>query len=119
MINIEGIQVLNTYITKSPDFGAIMLALIFGLGILAIGVVLLIYKELGEGIFCTTFGTFIVLVAILLFTSRVPITHYDVLIDDSASLTEVYDKYKIDGKDGDIFHLILREVPEEDKTNDQ
>ena len=118
MINIEGIRVLNTYVTKSPDFGAIMLALIFGLGILALGVVFLIYKELGEGIFCTVFGAFMVLVAIFLLTSRVPITHYDVLIDNSASLTEVYDKYKIDGKDGDIYHLILREEPEEDKIND-
>lgn len=118
MINIEGIRVLNTYVTKSPDFGITMLALIFGLGILAVGVVLLIYKELGEGIFCTVFGAFMALVAIFSLTNRVSATHYDVLIDDSTSLTEVYDKYKIDGKDGDIYHLILREEPEEDKTND-
>lgn len=118
MINIEGIRVLNTYVTKSPNFVAIMLTLILGLGVLIIGVIFLIDKDLVDGIPCTIFGTFTVLVAIFLFTSRVPITHYDVLIDDSASLTEVYDKYKIYGKDGDIYHLILREEPKEDKAND-
>ena len=118
MINIEGIRVLNTYVTESPDFGWMILLLIFGLFVLSVGIVSFIYKEIGCGIFCIMLGAFMVLMSISGLTNRVPITHYDVLIDDSTSLTEVYDKYKIDGKDGDIYHLILREEPEEDKAND-
>ena len=118
MINVEGIQVLNTYVTKSPDLAEVILVSIFGLFILVCGIALFVDKETEAGIFCTIFGAIIVLISIFGYTDRVQETHYDVLIDSSTSLTEVYDKYKIDGKDGDIYHLILREEPEEDKTND-
>lgn len=119
MINIEGIQVLNTYVTMSPDLGGVILVSIVGLLILVVGFALLITKDTEAGIFCTIFGTSIVLLSIFGYINRVQETHYDVLINNSTSFTEVYDKYKIDGKDGDIYHLILRGEPEEDKTNDQ
>lgn len=60
----------------------------------------------------------VIFLSIYGFTHMALITHYDVLIDDSVSLVEVYDKYKIDGKYGDIYHLILRKQTEEDKAND-
>lgn len=118
MINIEGIQVLNTYVTKSPGLAGIIIILIVGLFALAAGIALFVDKDIGAGIFCTIYGAIVVLICIFGYTNRVQETHYDVLINNSTSLTEVYDKYRIDGKDGDIYHLILREELEEDKTND-
>ena len=119
MINIEGIQVLNTYVTMSPRLDGVILISIVGLLMLIVGFALFITKDTEAGIFCIIFGTIIALLSIFGYINRVQEIHYDVLINNSTPLTEVYDKYKIDGKDGDIYHLTLRGEPEEDKTNDQ
>ena len=119
MINIEGIQVLNTYVTTSPDLAGVILISILGLTILLVGFALFITKDTEAGIISIIFGTIIALLSVAGYINRVQETHYDVLINNSTPLIEVYDKYKIDGKDGDIYHLTLRREPEEDKTNDQ
>ena len=118
MINIEGIQVLNTYAAKEPDLIGVIFVLMMGI-VLGVCAILLL---LNDGKF-ESIPVFIISIAVVSLstyglTHITLITHYDVLIDDSVSLVEVYDKYKIEGKDGDIYHLILLEETKEDKTSD-
>ena len=118
MINIEGIRVLNTYVTKEPDLIALILILILGIFLVFGGVYLLNCNDKLTAIPVFIFSIVVVFLSIYGLTHITLITHYDVLIDDSVSLVEVYDKYKIEGKDGDIYHLILLEETKEDKTSD-
>lgn len=118
MINIEGIRVLNTYTTKEPDLIALIFILALGIVLGVCAVCLLNDNDKFAAIPCFIISIAIIFISIYGFTHIASTTHYDVLIDNSTSLTEVYDKYKIDGKDGDIYHLILREETEEEKTND-
>lgn len=118
MINIEGIQVLNTYAIKEPDLIVLIIILTLGVVLGAFAACLLYYNNKLAAILCFIISIAVIFLSIYGFTHITLTTHYDVLIGDSVSLVEVYDKYKIDGKDGDIYHLILREETEEDKTND-
>lgn len=118
MISIEGIRVLNSYTTKEPDLFAAILILTLGIALGVCAVYFLYDNDKLAAIPCFIVSITIVFMSIYALTHITLITHYDVLINDSVSLVEVYDKYKIEGKDGDIYHLILRKQTEEDKAND-
>ena len=116
MINIEGIQVLNFYTTKEPNLIGVIFVLILGIFLGVCAIPLLLDNEKLAAISCFIISIAFIYLSIYGFTHRALITHYDVLIDDSVSLVEVYDKYKIEGKDGDIYHMILKDASK--YTND-
>lgn len=118
MTNIEGIQVLNTYVTKSPNLLLIICIFLFGLFMGICGFWLIFDGSEIEGIFCIAFSIIIILLATYGSLDIDQTTHYDALIDESTPFIKVYDKYDIEGKDGDIYHLILRKQTEKDKADD-
>ena len=61
MINIEGIQILNTYVTKSPDLFPIICIVLCGLFIGICGFWLIFDDSEPEGIFCIGFSIIIIL----------------------------------------------------------
>lgn len=118
MTNIEGIQILNTYVTKSPNLLPVICIFLFGLFMGICGFWLIFDDSKPEGSFCIAFAIIIIFLATYGLLNRNQTTHYDVLIDKTTPFTEVFSKYYIEGKDGDIYHLIQRKQTEKDKADD-
>lgn len=108
MINIEGVTVLNTYSSVEPELSAIIMLFIIAILFLMLSALGFKTKDFGSGISLLILGVAMSLVSIHLCSIRETKTHYDALIDDSVSFNSIYEQYKIDGKDGDIYHLILK-----------
>ena len=113
MNNIEGITVLNSYTNYAFNVGAICVAIFLFLVSSALGIWLLFNQESGLGYFCIVISSIFIATLSLLLVFNKDVLHEDVLISDSVSFNEIYDKYEIEGKDGEIYHLILREVQRE------
>lgn len=118
MTNIEGIQILNTYVTKSPDLFYTICLLLVGLIMGFCGAYFIYDDSKIEAAFCFFISIIMVSLTTYGLLNRNSTTHYDVLIDKSIPFVEVYDKYNIEGKDGDIYHLVLKKQTEKDKADD-
>lgn len=105
---MNGVTVLNTYSSAEPELAPIIMLFIIAILFLMLSALGFKTKDLGSGISLLILGVAISLVSIYLYSSRETKTHYDALIDDSVSFNSIYEQYKIDGKDGDIYHLTLR-----------
>lgn len=113
---MNGITVLNTYSSVEPELTAIIMVFIIAILFLMFSAFAFKAKDFCNGTSILILGVAISLVSIYLCSSRETKTHYDALIDDSVSFNSIYEQYKIDGKDGDIYHLTLRsEVVENDQ----
>lgn len=109
----DGITILNSY-EKLTNSSTIAGCLILGIWFFAALAIIIImwcitkktnWKEIVISII------FIILSCVCWFNipEKAYITYYQVTIDDSVSINEVYDKYKIIDTEGEIYTIIERE----------
>lgn len=107
---IDGITVLNTI--NNPLVFEFIVGVLFGLALLVFGFIelKLVRKEntknYATGAIMLCAGIFIILVACLISFSSLP--SYEVLIDDSVSFMDFYERYRIMGQRGDIFTIVVK-----------
>lgn len=113
---IDGITVLSTY-TQTACYGIsaffLLLAIFgiaFGLGFASVGWLADDSKWCTSGIIVTILG---ILFAICCYASRTVETHYKVILDDSVSMNEFYQHYKVTNIDGLIYTI----TPIQEDTN--
>lgn len=109
---MNGITVLNEYSMLNYSIIGIIFHGILTLMFLIIAIMAFTDNEVFVGILCSTMLLiFASLMFIRITTNRV-VYYEDVTIDENVPFVEFYDKYIINGKDGDIYHLQLREAKE-------
>ncbi len=105
---MNGVTVLNTYSSVEPELAPIIILFVIAILFLMFSAFEFKVKDFCGGITLLIIGVVLSLISIYLYSNRETNTHYDALIDDSVSFNSIYEQYKIDGKDGDIYHLTLR-----------
>ena len=108
-VTIDGVQVLNVYTTSQLNLCVGIIFLLLCAAFIAIGCIAIKDKEIALGIFATSIGAIFTTITIVAIVLNSVETHYDVLIDDSVSFNSIYSYYEIDGNDGEIYHLTLRD----------
>lgn len=107
---IDGITVLNT--VSNPFVFEFIVSIIFGLIMLIFGFIDLRIsvkegnKNYVRGAIMLGVGIFIILIACLTIFSSLP--NYEVLIDDSVSFMDFYERYRIVAQRGDIFTIVVK-----------
>ena len=103
---IDGITVLNT-VEKTVSFETFFGTLI---GFCFIAVAIVLFKR--EGIKCLGGWAGLILgvifVALAIFTVAPAAPTYEVLIDDSVSFMDFYERYHIVAQRGDIFTIVMK-----------
>lgn len=116
---MNGIQVLNTYTVASFNIFIGIVVLILCATIIVIGSICIKDRDMVFGIPVVFIGVVFAVIILFLIAHNDSETHYDVLIDDSVSFNSIYSHYIIDGKDGEIYHLTLRDSIKDVNSRDQ
>ena len=103
---IDGITVLNT-VEKTVTFATFLGALI-GLCLIAVAVVL-VQKE---GVRCPgvwiALGLGVIFIVVAVVSNAPAAPTYEVLIDESVSFLDFYERYHIVAQRGDIFTIVVK-----------
>ena len=111
---MNGITVLNEYSKTHFNVFFIIFIAIAAIVFLICTIVSFSDMEAGSGIFSAICFLLLTLTFIIMITNNSLDYYKDVLIDDNISFTELYEKYEVVGKDGDIYHLKVKGVESND-----
>lgn len=109
MNTIDGVTVLNSHIENTVNIEWACVGICLYCIIFLFGIIMLCEKEYILGIFLIVLSLIMTVTTSLGLYFNKEVLHEDVLIGDSVSINDIFDKYEVKGKDGEIYHLILKE----------
>lgn len=116
MNSTNGIIILNSYIDKYFNIGILFFLIIVAVVLFLVGIVMLTNKDYINGAIAIFISLIIGILCSFALNYNEDVIHQDVLVDDSVTFNYIYEIYDVQGKDGDIYHMILKDASK--YTND-